>query len=126
MRSCRDTLGRVTLVEKLEAGVARATAVTMGTDATTDADAVLAELNLLWTEIGNRPVEMFPVIERIATQLTAALANAPAPATNALATYREAVATARFDPVEPPREVVAFLVLDALERIREHCYAARN
>ena len=93
----------------------------MGTDTTTDAKLFLAELDPLWTEIAAHPAELLPVVERLAADLTAELATAPESAKRALAGYRDAVAAAKFDPVEPPREIVAFVILDALERIRDYC-----
>lgn len=111
----------MTLTEKLETLVARATAVTMGTDTATDASKLLDEANPLWTEIGEHAAEMLPVLDTITPNLEAALTNAPAAAKAALATYRSEAAEARFDRTEPPRAIVAFLVLDALKRIRAYC-----
>jgi hypothetical protein len=111
----------MTLTEKLETLIARATAVTMGTDTTTDASKLLDESNALWTEISQHATEMAPVLGGIEKKLQATLTNAPAAAKAELASYRGAAAGARFDPTEPPRSIVAFMVLEALQRISAHC-----
>ena len=108
----------MTLTEKLDSAVARAVAITLGADATTDADALLTELNPLWSEVAEHATEMLPVLDRLIATLETELARAPASARTALSKFREAEAEAKFDRVEPPREVVAFLVKDALERLR--------
>ena len=109
------------LIDELEAIVARAAKVTMGTDLTTDADALLESVNPMWTQISERAAELEPVVARIKAALAAELANAPNPTKQALSRYRDDVAEARFDRVAAPHELVAFLILDGLERIDEHC-----
>ena len=111
----------MTLTEKLETLIARATAVTMGTDTATDASQLLDESNALWTEIGAHAAEMLPVLGAIESKLQAALTNAPAAARAELASYRSAAAESRFDQSGPPRSIVVFMVLDALQRIRAYC-----
>ena len=111
----------MTLTEKLETLIARATAVTMGTDTATDASKLLDESNALWAEIGQHGAEMLPVLGAIETKLQATLTSAPAAAKAELASYRSAAAAARFDPIEPPRSLVAFMVLDAIQRISAYC-----
>ena len=111
----------MTLTVRLETLVARATAVTMGTDTATDASKLLDESNALWAEIGKHAAEMLPVLGAIEQKLQATLANAPAAAKAELASYRSAAAEARFDQIEPPRSIVAFMVLDAVQRIRAYC-----
>jgi hypothetical protein len=113
----------MTLTEKLKTLVARATAVTMGTDTATDASKLLQESNPLWTEIGEHAAEMLPVLDTIIPKLEAAMANAPAAVKAELAAYRRAAAEAKFDWIEPPGSIVGFLVLDALQRIRANCAA---
>jgi hypothetical protein len=111
----------MTLTVKLETLVARATAVTMGTDTATDASRLLDECDGLWAEIGEHAAEMLPVLGAIEQKLQATLTNAPAAAKAELASYRSAAAAARFDRIQPPRSIVAFMVLDALQRITAHC-----
>jgi hypothetical protein len=109
------------LTAKLEPCGARAAAISMGTDLTTDAEALLAESSRLWTEIADAPADMLPVVARLAGALAAALANAPQEIKDQLDAYEAAAAAARFDRIEPPRLVVGFLFLAALERVRDHC-----
>lgn len=116
----------MTLTEKLETLVARATAVTMGRDTATDASRLLAESNPLWSEIGEHAAEMLPVLDAITPKLEAELANAPAAVKTELDTYRSAAAEAKFDRIEPPRSIVAFMVLDGLMRIRSYCASKIN
>ena len=111
----------MTLTEKLETLVARATAVTMGTDTATDASKLLDESNALWAEIGDHAAEMLPVLGAIEPKLQARLTNAPAAIKAELASYRSAEAEAKFDRIEPPRSIVAFMVLDAVQRISAYC-----
>ena len=93
----------------------------MGTDTATDASTLLDESNALWAEIGKQGAEMLPVLRATEQKLQAALANAPAAAKAELASYRSAAAEARFEQIEPPRSIVAFMVLDALQRISAYC-----
>ena len=111
----------MTMTEKLETLVARATAVTMGTDDATDASKLLDESNALWAEIGEHAAEMLPVLGAIEPKLRATLTNAPAAVKAELVSYRSEAAEARFDRIEPPRSLVAFMVLDALQRISAYC-----
>ncbi len=114
------------LVARLESVKARALAVTMGVDTTTDASALLAESNPLWGEVAGDATAMLPVVTEMARALGEALEQAPAEVKAALGAYREAAAAARFDWIEPPRILVAFLLLEALERIRDHCATKVN
>jgi hypothetical protein len=109
------------LADKLQSLIARATAITMGTDTTTDASALMSETNPLWGEVSDNAVEMLPVVTEMAKRLAVELKNAPEEVKAMLSAYEERAAEAKFDWVEPPRLVIAFLVLDALERIRTHC-----
>jgi hypothetical protein len=118
-RAC--SLHVMTLAEQLESLMTRALAITMGRDADGDAGALLTESNPLWSKIAEQPAEMLPVVTALAATLAAELANAPDEVKSALAAYRDAAAEARFDWIEPPRAVVAFVFLDALERIRDFC-----
>lgn len=109
----------MTLTQHLETIVARATAVTMGKDTATDTEALYAELNPLWAQMGDHAAELRPVVARLTQRLTAELAKAPAAVQATLAQYRRDTAEAKFDRIDTPREVIAFLVLDGLERIGE-------
>jgi hypothetical protein len=109
------------LADKLQSLIARATAITMGTDTTTDSSALMTETNPLWGEVSDNAVEMLPIVTEMARALKAELASAPEEVKAMLSAYEERAAEAKFDWIEPPRLVVAFMVLDALERIRTHC-----
>ncbi len=111
----------VSLADKLHSLVARATAITMGIDTTTDASALMTETNPLWTEVSENAVDMLPVVTEMAKNLAAELKNAPEEVKAMLSAYEERAAEAKFDWIEPPRLVVAFMLVDALERIRAHC-----
>ena len=93
----------------------------MGTDTTTDASKLLDEGNPIWTEVSAHPGELLAPLEAMREKLTADLAAAPGTAVQALAQYRQDAAEAKFDYIEPPREVVAFVFQDALERICAFC-----
>ncbi len=108
----------MSLTNQLESIVARATAVTLGTDTSTSADALLAESNPLWGQLGEHAAELLPVVDRLMAKLKGDLAGAPAAVKSALEQHRSAEAEAKFDRVDAPREVVGFQILDALERIR--------
>lgn len=114
-------LRAVNTVETLEDLAARATAITMGTDTTTNANELHDAANVLWKEIANHPQELLPAVTAVAQKLKALLDKAPASAKEALAAYEEAAGAAKFDWIEPPRVVAGFVFLDALERIRSYC-----
>ena len=116
-----DARHHAALTATLESVITRAISITMGTDATTDASALLDESNALWLEIADAPSDMLPVVTTLASTLAAQLEDAPDRVKRELLAYREATAAARFDWIEPPRSVVAFMILDALERIRDLC-----
>lgn len=109
------------LTAKLASVRARSVAISMGTDTATDASALLDESNGLFTEIAGMPGEMLPVVTELARALRAELVHAPAEVRRMLLAYEDAVAAARFDRVEPPRLIAAFVFLDALERILPFC-----
>jgi hypothetical protein len=67
---------------------------------------------------------MLPLVQQLASSLAVDLERAPDVVKAELNAYREAEAEAKFDWIDPPRAVVAFVLLEALERIRDYCESA--
>ncbi len=111
----------VRLAAQLVALVTTAAAVTLGTDTTTDAEALLARTNPIWVAIGDRPAELLPVLDRSIALLTTTLEAAPEAAKRSNEQYGRDQLERRFDYPEMPREVLGFITLDALVRIRSFC-----
>jgi hypothetical protein len=119
------------LIERLDAIVARAIAVTKGDPAAArvDESALLAELSATTEESMERTGEMVPVLERLEGVLRAALAELPYDSEQAA--FRYDVSMLKWQPIPPvmPRLATAFVACDrlhiALERRRYQLAKAR-
>jgi hypothetical protein len=111
------------LVERLEAIVSDATALTMGEAAAASIDekALMTMLSSASKEMMDHAGGNVPILEQLEARLEATLARAPNGLSDLAMDYQRATLKWRPDPPAMPREIAAFVVLERLQTARESC-----
>ena len=111
------------LVDRLEAIVSRACALSLGEPAsgTIDEKAMIQDFSDRCHEVGLLAAEMVPDLERMEVRLKATLSQVPESVRQAATAHRFENIKWRPDPTPMPREIAAFVVLDGIEAARRNC-----